>query len=362
MLLHPACVVWSTWGSMMLWWRTTAPATGLGAAAASAAARAPEAGGSAAATAALGAAAFEAATGTPAAAGAAKGLDALGATAAATARFMAGAATAARAGQRLGASLGTAAARLVTGTGAAASAGQRLGAALGTAPARLVAGAAGASGGESLRASLGAAGAAELGTAALRAAAQLAVLLMKRLVLEGDAAAMLGMEAHLLELGTAGVRLPAILAEQHRVDDDAAGIPVIAAPYRRPDEEGRPPAPDRARRPPDRIPEERRGDVDGGPIADAEDNDRVVDRHVIDLRLHRLDVVDDLGCRPRVPGRRRLLDDLHVLVGFQIAGRFRPGAQDLDRLGDIVGLRQKRLAELLRPIELVAHEEQHIGN
>src|SRR6266516_2875186 len=333
MLLHPACVVWSTWGSMMLWWRTTAPATGLGAAAATAsAAHASEAGGSAAAATALGAAAFEAATATPAAAGAAKGLDALGATAAATARFMAGAATAARAGQRLGASLGTAAARLVTGTGAAASAGQRLGAALGTAPARLV------------------------------AAAQLAVLLMKRLVLEGDAAAMLGMEAHLLELGTAGVRLPAILAEQHRVDDDAAGIPVIAAPYRRPDEEGRPPAPDRARRPPDRIPEERRGDVDGGPIADAEDDDRVVDRHVIDLRLHRLDVVDDLGCRPRVPGRRRLLDDLHVLVGFQIAGRFRPGAQDLDRLGDIVGLRQKRLAELLRPIELVAHEEQHIGN
>src|SRR6266568_405738 len=312
MLLHPACVVWSTWGSMMLWWRTTAPATGLGAAAATASAA-------------------------HAAAGAAKGLDALGATAAATARFMAGAATAARAGQRLGA-------------------------ALGTAPARLVAGAAGASGGESLRASLGAAGAAELGTAALRAAAQLAVLLMKRLVLEGDAAAMLGMEAHLLELGTAGVRLPAILAEQHRVDDDAAGIPVIAAPYRRPDEEGRPPAPDRARRPPDRIPEERRGDVDGGPIADAEDDDRVVDRHVIDLRLHRLDVVDDLGCRPRVPGRRRLLDDLHVLVGFQIAGRFRPGAQDLDRLGDIVGLRQKRLAELLRPIELLAHEEQHIVN
>src|SRR6266536_1529669 len=350
MLLHPACVVWSTWGSMMLWWRTTAPATGLGAAAAaSAAAHAPEAGGSAAATAALGAAAFEAATGTPAAAGAAKGLDALGATAAATARFMAGAATAARAGQRLGASLGTAAARLVTGTGAAASAGQRLGAALGTAPARLVAGAAGASCGERLRASLG-------------AAAQLAVLLMKRLVLEGDAAAMLGMEAHLLELGTAGVRLPAILAEQHRVDDDAAGIPVIAAPYRRPDEEGRPPAPDRARRPPDRIPEERRGDVDGGPIADAEDDDRVVDRHVIDLRLHRLDVVDDLGCRPRVAGRRRLLDDLHVFVGFQIAGRFRPGAQDLDRLGDIVGLRQKRLAELLRPIELLAHEEQHIVN
>src|SRR6266542_879844 len=338
MPLHPACVVWSTWGSMMLWWRTTAPATGLGAAAAaSAAAHAPEAGGSAAATAALGAAAFEAATCTPAAAGAAKGLDALGATAAATARFMAGAATAARAGQRLGASLGTA-------------------------PARLVTGAAGASGGESLRASLGVAGAAELGTAALRAAAQLAVLLMKRLVLEGDAAAMLGMEAHLLELGTAGVRRPAILAEQHRVDDDAAVIPVIAAPYRRPDEEGRPPAPDRARRPPDRIPEERRGDVDGGPIADAEDDDRVVDRHVIDLRLHRLDVVDDLGCRPRVAGRRRLLDDLHVFVGFQIAGRFRPGAQDLDRLGDIVGLRQKRLAELLRPIELLAHEEQHIVN
>src|SRR5207247_8360282 len=111
--------------------------------------------------------------------------------------------------------------------------------------------------GECLRAALRA-GPADLGPGevrtlgALGTAAQLAVLLMKRLVLEGDAAAMLGMEAHLLELGTAGVRLPAILAEQHRVDDDAAGIPVIAAPYRRPDEEGRPPAPDRARRPPDR--------------------------------------------------------------------------------------------------------------
>ncbi len=56
MLLHPACVVWSTWGSMMLWWRTTAPATGLGAAAATAsAAHASEAGGSAAAATALGA-------------------------------------------------------------------------------------------------------------------------------------------------------------------------------------------------------------------------------------------------------------------------------------------------------------------
>src|SRR5438067_1160513 len=57
---------------------------------------------------------------------------------------------------------------------------------------------------------------------ALGAAAQFAVLLIKRLGLEGDAGMMLGMEAHFLELGTAGVRGLGILAVQHRVDHDAA--------------------------------------------------------------------------------------------------------------------------------------------
>src|SRR5262249_34176143 len=154
---------------------------------------------------------------------------------------------------------------------------------------------------------LGTLGATALCTTAWAAKGRLAELLLKVRVLVRHTGMMRRIVLPRLELGAAGIRNLSEFAVQRRINHDAAAIPMIAAPYCRPDVECRPPAPDRAGRPPDRMPEERWRYVDGRPIAYAEDHDRIVDRDVIDLGLDRLDVVDDLRRRPRVTGRRRLL-------------------------------------------------------
>ncbi len=249
---------------------------------------------------------------------------------------------------------------------AAAGAGQSLGASLGTAPAGLVAGAATAAGaGESLGTSLGAAGAAELGTAwplGTTQRARLAVLLLKARVLVGHAGMMLGIVLPLRDRGGTHEMRVIELVELHDIDLHVAEAPVVRAPQGRPHVVRRPEAPHRPDRPPRRIPEERH--VSGRPIADAEDDHRIVDRHVNDFRLDRLDR-DVLGHDHHLAaGRRRCRHPSHplLLTGFQVAGGFRLGAQRLNRLGDVVRLHQEGFPELLGPIQLVVHHGQHLRN
>src|ERR1051326_8460351 len=194
---------------------------------------------------------------------------------------------------------------------------------------------------------------------ALGAAADLfAELVLQRLGLE-LLVPMLGVETHLLELGSADGRLDVIvLAVERHVGDDAGAPPMVAAPERRTDVECRPEAPHRPDRPPRRIPEERC--IGRRPIAHAENDHRVVDRHIDHIGLDRLYDVDHVRPRPRITGRRRLLPDLQLLAALEVAGGIGLGAQRLHRARDVVGLRQESLAELLGPIELVVHHRQHL--
>src|ERR1051326_5041389 len=194
---------------------------------------------------------------------------------------------------------------------------------------------------------------------ALGAAADLfAELVLQRLGLE-LLLPMFGVETHLLELGSADGRLDVIvLAVERHVGDDAGAPPMVAAPERRTDVECRPEAPHRPDRPPLRIPEERC--IGRRPIAHAENDHRVVDRHTDHIGLDRLYDVDHVRPRPRITGRRRLLPDLQLLAALEVAGGIGLGAQRLHRARDVVGLRQKSLAELLGPIELVVHHRQHL--
>src|ERR1051326_4535627 len=154
---------------------------------------------------------------------------------------------------------------------------------------------------------------------ALGAAADLfAELVLQRLGLE-LLVPMLGVETHLLELGAADGRLDVIvLAVERHVGDDAGAPPMVAAPERRTDVECRPEAPHRPDRPPRRIPEERC--IGRRPIAHAENDHRVVDRHIDHIGLDRLYDVDHVRPRPRITGRRRLLPDLQLLAALEVAG------------------------------------------
>src|SRR5262249_53025586 len=96
-----------------------------------------------------------------------------------------------------------------------------------------------------------------LGTAARAAKGRLAELLLKLRVLVRHTGVMRRIVLQRLELGAAGIRNLGEFAVQRRIDHDAAAIPMIVAPYCGPDVDCRPPAPDRAGRPPDRMPEER---------------------------------------------------------------------------------------------------------
>ena len=73
----------------------------------------------------------------------------------------------------------------------------------------------------------------------------------------------------------------------------------------------------------------------------------IVGRHVDHFRVRRGD--DD-----RAVGSRSLRGDRLLLAALQIAGVGRPGAQALDRIGDILLLGDHRVADLLHPVEIVA--------
>ena len=94
-----------------------------------------------------------------------------------------------------------------------------------------------------------------------------------------------------------------------------------------------------------RYPEPRRS---RWPQPCAVDDDRVVVRHKHHLGPRRLD--HDVA----------LLDhDALLVVGLQVACRLRLGAQPLDSVHHGLGVAQKGVAELLRPLELVIHHRQH---
>ena len=85
----------------------------------------------------------------------------------------------------------------------------------------------------------------------------------------------------------------------------------------------------------------------------AVDDGRLIDRDVDGLGRRRLDDVDGLCVRAR------LLHDLLLLVALEVACFVRLGAQELDLVHHLVLLGEKRIAELLRPVELVAHGLEH---
>ena len=80
---------------------------------------------------------------------------------------------------------------------------------------------------------------------------------------------------------------------------------------------------------------------------------RIVVRHVHDFRIGRLDD-DRIGTAARL--RRHLL----LRRRLQVARRLRLGTQPLDRRRDVLLLADHRVAQLLGPVELVAHHLQRL--
>src|SRR5262249_13720610 len=220
-----------------------------------------------------------------------EGLSALGTTAAAGG--FVGSATAAAAGAAEGglAALGaTAAAGLMAGASAGAGQACRL-AALGpgsrTAALGALAAARTRAGAPELGALRASAGAGRLETLRAGRLTELAEFLLKLRVLVGHACVVQRIMLPLLHRGGVHDIDVIELAERHHIDLNEAERPDRLAPYGGPDPQGRPKAPHRADYPPRRIPEER--DEGRRPIADAEDDDGVVDRHVDHVGLDRLD-------------------------------------------------------------------------
>ncbi len=93
--------------------------------------------------------------------------------------------------------------------------------------------------------------------------------------------------------------------------------------------------------------------VRGPPPTSVHDR-RLVGRHVDDLRIRRLD--HDVGLRPFL-----LHLDLLLLVALQISGGLGLRAQVLHGVHHLRLLREERVAQLLRPGEVLVHPVQHLG-
>ena len=134
--------------------------------------------------------------------------------------------------------------------------------------------------------------------------------------------------------------------------------PIVVVPQRRPDKGCRAEPDYGADRPPTRIPEE--GHVCRRPIIGTVYDHRIVDRDVNIIRLNWFD--DDVFGWPCIAGAwgRRDPPDPLLLTRLEIAGLICPGAQRLNRVLDVVGLSQKGLAELLGPVQLIAHHCQNL--
>ncbi len=91
-----------------------------------------------------------------------------------------------------------------------------------------------------------------------------------------------------------------------------------------------------------------------GPPPTAVHDRRLVGRHVDDLRIRRLD--HDVGLRPFL-----LHLDLLLLVALQISGGLGLPAQVLHGVHHLRLLREERVAQLLRPGEVLVHPVQHLG-
>ena len=129
-------------------------------------------------------------------------------------------------------------------------------------------------------------------------------------------------------------------------------------PQRRPDKGCRAEPDYGADRPPWWMPEEWR--VCRRPIVGTVYDHRIVDRDVNIIRLNWFD--DDVFGWPHIACARRRGDspDLLFFARLEIAGLICPGAQRLNRVLDVVGLSQKGLAELLGPVQLIAHHCQNL--
>ena len=134
--------------------------------------------------------------------------------------------------------------------------------------------------------------------------------------------------------------------------------PIVVVPQRRPDKGCRAEPDYGADRPPWRIPEE--GHVCRRPIIGTVYDHRIVDRDVNIIRLNWFD--DDVFRWPYIAWAwgRRDPPDLLFFARLEIAGLICPGAQRLNRVLDVVGLSQKGLAELLGPVQLIAHHCQNL--
>ena len=136
------------------------------------------------------------------------------------------------------------------------------------------------------------------------------------------------------------------------VDIDLAPAPVEAAEHRAGHGDSGTPC-KAAHQRPTGIPGHHTGIVGGGiggVRPRAVNHGRVVRGNINDVGLGRLD--DD-----RLPLRH------HVLLGrgLQVTGLLRLAPQTLDRFNHIALLRQEGVADLLRPVELVAHHVEHVG-
>ena len=84
------------------------------------------------------------------------------------------------------------------------------------------------------------------------------------------------------------------------------------------------------------------------------DDGRIVIRHVDLVRVGRCDV-DVLPAALLLRRHGLLAGRLQLVVGLRL------GTKPLDGVHDVGLLRQHRVAELLRPVELVAHHVEHVG-
>ena len=134
--------------------------------------------------------------------------------------------------------------------------------------------------------------------------------------------------------------------------------PIVVVPQRRPDKGCRAEPDYGADRPPWWMPEE--WHVCRRPIIGTVYDHRIVDRDVNIIRFNWFD--DDVFRRPHIACARRRGDspDLLFFARLEIAGLICPGAQRLNRVLDVVGLSQKGLAELLGPVQLIAHHCQNL--
>ena len=157
-------------------------------------------------------------------------------------------------------------------------------------------------------------------------------------------------------------QLAAIPVDVHRareslvaidVEVEATMVPVRAAPERHPDRDADAEREEAAHDPSRRVVVVRRiGRIGPGAV----DDQRIVGRHVDQAGLGRLDA-DDRG-----PLGRRGLDGDHLLRGGgERALGAGSGAEPLDRVHQLLPLRERRVAELLRPCELLVHHAEHRG-